>query len=68
MGSVLKQAYFNALCSACDAQRHHANPYEVIGSGLPQDVLVASRMAMQSVVEEFMNVFGSAGQAGGGTA
>jgi fructose-bisphosphate aldolase class II len=68
VGSALKQAYFRALCRACDEQQRHPNPYEVIGSGLPQDVLVASRMAMQSVVEEFMNVFGSAGQAGGGTA
>jgi ketose-bisphosphate aldolase len=63
VGSVLKQAYFNALCSACDAQRHHANPYEVIGSGLSQDVLVAGRLALQATVEEYMRCFGSAGKA-----
>jgi len=66
VGSVLKQAYFNALCAACDAQRDHPNPYEVIGSGLSRDVLVAGRLAMQTVVEEYMRCFGSAGKAGRG--
>jgi len=60
VGSALKQAYFRALCRACDEQRYHANPYEVIGSGLPPDVLVAGRLALQSVVEEFMRDFASA--------
>src|SRR5882762_4889259 len=52
VGSVLKQAYFNALADACAAQRQAANPYEVIGSGLDADVLVAGRVAMQRTVEE----------------
>jgi fructose/tagatose bisphosphate aldolase len=64
VGSVLKQAYFDALCTSCQEQRGHANPYEVIGSGLERDVLVAGRLAMQRVVEEFMRVLGSAGRAG----
>jgi fructose/tagatose bisphosphate aldolase len=64
VGSVLKQAYFQVLCAACEAQRHHANPYEVVGSGLSQDVLIAARQAMQAVVEEYMRCFGGAGRAG----
>jgi ketose-bisphosphate aldolase len=64
VGSALKQAYFNALCRASDEQRHHGNPYEIIGSGLSRDVLVAGRLAMRAVVEEFMRCFGSAGKAG----
>jgi ketose-bisphosphate aldolase len=68
VGSALKQAYFRALCRACDGQRHHPNPYEVIGSGLPPDVLVAGRLELQSVVEGFMHTFGSAGRAGRGRA
>ena len=52
------EAYFRALCRACDERRHHPNPYEVIGSGLPPDVLVAGRLALQSVVEQFMRDFG----------
>ncbi len=64
VGSVLKQAYFDALCASCRERREHANPYEVIGSGLEADVLVAGRLAMRRVVEEFMHVLGSAGRAG----
>lgn len=67
VGSLLKQAFFAALCAACDAGRYHKNPYEIIGSGLAADVLAAGRLAMQAKVEEFMHCFGSAGRAGGGT-
>jgi ketose-bisphosphate aldolase len=63
VGSVLKQAYLKALSGACVARRDHGNPYEVIGSGLDRDVLVAGRLAMQAVVEECMQLFGSAGKA-----
>jgi fructose/tagatose bisphosphate aldolase len=65
VGSVLKQAYLDALCTSCHEQRRHANPYEAIGSGLEHDVLVAGRLAMQRVVEQFMHGLGSAGQARG---
>jgi len=63
VGSALKQAYFNALREACDRQRHHPNPYEVIGSGLEEDVLVAGRLALQATVERLLHLFGSAGRA-----
>jgi fructose/tagatose bisphosphate aldolase len=66
VGSTLKQAYFQALCRGCDGQRQNPNPYEVVGSGLDRDVLVAARLAVQAVVEEFMHYLGSAGRAGGG--
>jgi fructose/tagatose bisphosphate aldolase len=65
VGSVLKQASFQALGAACADGRHNPNPYEVIGSGLAADVLVAGRLAMQAVVEEWMHCLGSAGTAGG---
>ena len=39
------------------------NPYDVIGSGFATDVLTAGRVAMQTVVEEMMRLFGSAGKA-----
>jgi ketose-bisphosphate aldolase len=67
VGSVLKQEYFNALRAACAERHGTANPYEVIGSGLADDVLVAGRLAMQKVVEEFMHGLGSAGRAGRGS-
>jgi len=40
-----------------------ANPYQVIGSGLAQDVLVPGRLALQRDVERWMHLFGSAGKA-----
>jgi fructose/tagatose bisphosphate aldolase len=65
VGSVLKQAYYNAVKAACSQTAGDANPYEVIGSGLAPDVLMAGRLAMQQEVAEYMHLFGSAGRAGG---
>jgi ketose-bisphosphate aldolase len=62
VGSVLKRTYFKAMRQACVAAGEAYNPYEVIGSGLPNDVLTVGRLAMQQVVEELMRVFGSAGR------
>ena len=63
VGSRLKQTYFNALRRACADVDATANPYEVIGSGLAQDVLVPGRLALQRDVERWMHLFGSAGKA-----
>lgn len=63
VGSLLKQTYFDAMRNACDAVEEDFNPYEVIGSGLENDVLVAGRVALQQTVEEWMQLFGSAGKA-----
>ena len=58
VGSTLKQIYFRALRAACRDSRPDANPYEVIGSGLPGDVLVAGRVALQKAVEDLIQLFG----------
>jgi fructose/tagatose bisphosphate aldolase len=63
VGSVLKQAYYNAMRSACEQTAVDANPYEIIGSGLPGDVFIAGRLAMRKVIEDLMALFGSAGRA-----
>jgi len=63
VGSLLKQVYFGALRQAIAATGESANPYEVIGSGLKEDVLVAGRLALQGAVMELMELFGSAGKA-----
>lgn len=63
VGSALKQAYFEALRGACTVITEQYNPYEVIGSGLGSDVLMAGRLALQQRVEEWMRLLGSAGQA-----
>lgn len=64
VGSALKRAYFEAIRQACQQLGADYNPYEVVGSGLPNDILVAGRIAVQETVTDFMHMFGSAGQAG----
>jgi fructose-bisphosphate aldolase, class II len=64
VGSALKQAFFDAVRRACLGQGDPYNPYEVIGSGLEADILIQGRLAMQDVVEAYLRLFGSAGQAG----
>ena len=63
VGSILKQIYFAELRAACLRSAPDANPYEIIGSGLPEDVLVAGRMALQKAVVDLMRLFGSANRA-----
>lgn len=62
VGSVLKRTYFEAMRQACVVASEAYNPYEVIGSGLPNDVLTVGRLAMQQAVEALMRLFGSAGR------
>jgi fructose/tagatose bisphosphate aldolase len=62
VGSALKQAYFRAMRDKCRECSDDANPYEILGSGLASDVLVAGRLAMQRVVEDWMKTIGSAGR------
>ena len=63
VGSVLKRSYLGALRLALEELGGNFNPYEVIGSGLDEDVLVKGRLALQMVVEDLMCLFGSAGKA-----
>lgn len=63
VGSVLKQTYFEAMRKSAVQTPNPYNPYEVIGSGLEDDVLMAGRVALQQKVEELMHLFGSARKA-----
>jgi len=63
VGSRLKQAFLGALREACRSVPENANPYECIGSGLHNDVLVAGRRAMATEVCRMMHLFGSSGRA-----
>ena len=65
VGSILKRSFLEAMRAASIAAGNAYNPYEAIGSGLPNDVMVAGRTAMQKVVEDYMGLFGSAGKAAG---
>lgn len=57
VGSALKRAYFEALSQACLGVGADYNPYEVMGSGLPGDVLSQARMKLQAIVEDYMRLF-----------
>jgi fructose-bisphosphate aldolase class II len=63
LGSVLKQIHFKAIKTAIEATSGDYNPYQVLGSGTSEDVLMAGRIALQSKVEHIMHVIGSAGKA-----
>jgi fructose/tagatose bisphosphate aldolase len=63
VGSVLKKSFFEAVRQACAAVGPGYNPYDVVGSGLAEDVLTAGRLALRRSVEDLMRVFGSAGRA-----
>jgi fructose/tagatose bisphosphate aldolase len=63
VGSRLKQVFLKAMGDAA-ADSGATNPYEAIGSGLSNDVMVAGRLAMQREVQKLMRLFGSSGKAG----
>ena len=63
VGSVLKRTYLEGLRLGLEELGGNFNPYEVVGSGLAEDVLVKGRLALQKVVEDWMCLFGSAGKA-----
>ena len=65
VGSALKRACIESMRSALAGTGPAYNPYEVVGSGLPADVMVAGRMAVQDVTRGFMELFDSAGKADG---
>jgi len=62
VGSAMKSCYLEALRSSLHQLDGGYNPYEVIGSGLDEDVLTQARVALQGVVEDLMRLFGSAGK------
>jgi fructose/tagatose bisphosphate aldolase len=65
VGSILKRTFFEAMRAAGARAGDAYNPYEVIGSGASPDVMAAGRAAMRKVVQEYMELFGSAHKAVG---
>ena len=62
VGSILKRTYFETLREASSQIGDSYNPYDVIGSGFPEDVLTQARVAVQERTMELMHLFGSAGK------
>jgi len=63
VGSILKRTYFEALRAALAGIGQEYNPYDVVGSGLKDDVLTRARLVLQDVVQGLMELFGSKGKA-----
>jgi fructose/tagatose bisphosphate aldolase len=63
LGSILKKSYFDGMRSACARINDDYNPYEVVGSGMANDVLAAGRTALLHTAERFMGMYRSAGKA-----
>ncbi|MGA2639348.1 MAG: hypothetical protein ABSG21_00430 [Spirochaetia bacterium] len=65
VGSALKSAAIESMRAALADAGPGYNPYEVIGSGLPNDVMIACRQAVKRVTQGYLELFGSAGKAEG---
>ena len=61
VGSVPKRSYFDALRSASARVDVNYNPYDVVGSGMREDVFAAGRVALMRTVEQFTVLYMSAG-------
>ena len=62
VGSALRRAFFAGVKSKIAQIGEDYNPYEVLGSGRGDDLMLAGKLAMKSVVKEKILLFGSAGQ------
>jgi fructose/tagatose bisphosphate aldolase len=65
VGSAMKRACIESMRAVIAGAGADYNPYEVVGSGLPNDVMVACRGAVEEVTRGFMELFDSAGKADG---
>ncbi len=63
VGSALRRAFFDAMKDKIASSDPLTHPYDIIGSGLDEDVLLAGRIALKNLIREKMVVFGSAGKA-----
>ena len=63
LGRVLKQTYLDTLRNEIVNIGEDYDLYEMIGSGLKTDVLVKTRLEVKKVVEKFMKLYKSVGEA-----
>jgi ketose-bisphosphate aldolase len=62
-GTVLKQAYLDAIRNKLTGYAEPMNPHPFLGVGGPDDVLMAGRNAVKQKVKELLTQCGSAGKA-----
>ena len=65
VGSAMKRACIESMRSVLARTGPDYNPYEVVGSGLSDDVMVGCRKAVEEITRGYMELFGSAGKADG---
>jgi ketose-bisphosphate aldolase len=65
VGSAMKRACIESMRTVIAGTGTDYNPYEVVGSGLSNDVMVGCRRAVEDVTRGFMELFDSAGKADG---
>jgi len=63
IGTSLRKTFFDALKKKIRVTDPSTHPYNVIGSGLDKDVLLAGKIAVKNLVKQKMFIFGSAGRA-----
>jgi fructose/tagatose bisphosphate aldolase len=61
-GTVLKQAYLEAVRERLACYDPPSNPHRYLGMGGDEDIMTAGRAAVQSKVEELMEICGSTGR------
>jgi fructose/tagatose bisphosphate aldolase len=65
VGSALKSACIESMRAVLNGIQGEYNPYEIVGSGISRDVMMACRTAVQRTAREYMELFGSVGKATG---
>ncbi len=63
-GTVLKQAYLDAIRESLSKYKRPMNPHAFLGIGGDLDIMMAGREAVKSRVKELLQASGSAGRAG----
>jgi fructose/tagatose bisphosphate aldolase len=65
VGSAMKRACIESMRASLARTGPDYNPYEVVGSGLSDDVMVGCRKAVEAITRGYMELFDSAGKADG---
>jgi len=61
-GTVLKQAYLEAVRESLAGYEPPLNPHPFLGMGGEEDIMMAGREVLQRKVEELMEICGSTGR------
>jgi ketose-bisphosphate aldolase len=65
VGTILKKSFFAGIRESALAFDGSANIHDILGSHREQDFLLAGKSSMQEKVQEYLQLYGSSGRAGG---